>query len=155
MGRVTSLFARKVAAEAGGGGKAGPLLATLGLELEARVDPTFMIPAADYYAFFERAAAADPDPTTLPLRVGATMRADDYGPFGFAWKSAPTLGGSYERAARFALVLTSVSGYRVEKYFGGAFMHLHREGERRLGMRLSNEATLASIVAISREVSSP
>ncbi len=82
------------------------------------------------------------------------MRSGDYGPFGFAWKSAPTLRGSYERAARFALVLTSVAGYEVEKCFGGAFMHLHREGERRLGMRLSNEATLASITAISLEVAS-
>jgi len=26
-----------------------------------------MIPAADYYDFFERAAAVDADPTTLPL----------------------------------------------------------------------------------------
>jgi AraC-like DNA-binding protein len=154
MGRVTSLFARKVAAQAGGGREAAALLRPLGLTVEGDVDPAFMIPAADYYEFFERAAAADSDPTTLPLRVGATMRSDDYGPFGFAWKSAPTLRGSYERAARFALVLTSVAGYEVEKCFGGAFMHLHREGERRLGMRLSNEATLASIMTISREVAS-
>ena len=33
-------------------------------------------------------------------------------------------------------------------------MHLHREGARRLGLRLSNEATLASIASISREVAS-
>lgn len=154
MGRVTSLFARKVAAEAGGGRHATALLGTLGLAGEGPVDPAFMVPAADYYAFFEAAAAADDDPTTLPLRVGATMRSDDCGPFGFAWKSAPTLRGSFERAARFALVLTSVTGYEVEKCFGGAFIHLHRQGERRLGMRLSNEASLASIMAISREVAS-
>lgn len=115
MGRITSLFARKVVAQA---------------------------------------AAEDRDATTLPLRVGASMRCDDYGPFGFAWKSAPTLRGSFERAERYALVLTSVAGYEVEECFGGAFMHLHREGDRRLGMRLSNEATLASIAAISREVAS-
>lgn len=154
MGRVTSLFARKVAAQAGDSGAAGELLGRLGLEVDGEVNPTSMIPAADYYDFFEAAAAVDPDPTTLPLRVGATMRSDDYGPFGFAWKSAPTLRGSYERAVRFALVLTSVAGYELETCFGGAFMHLHRDGERRLGMRLSNEATLASIVAISREVAS-
>ncbi len=154
MGRVTSLFARKVAAQADGGRKAEALLGTLGLGREGAVDPAFMVPAADYYAFFEKAAALDADPTTLPLRVGATMRPDDYGPFGFAWKSAPTLRGSYQRAARFSLVLTSVASYEVEKCFGGAFMHLHREGDRRLGLRLSNEATLASITAISREVAS-
>jgi AraC-like DNA-binding protein len=154
MGRVTSLFARKVAAEAGGGRHAPALLGLLGLAPEGLPDPAFMVPVADYYAFFEQAAAVDADPTTLPLRVGASMRADDYGPFGFAWKSAVTLRGSYARAARFALVLTSVTGYELEQCYGGAFMHLHREGERRLGMRLSNEASLASIVAISREVAS-
>ena len=58
-----------------------------------------MVRDEDYYRLFEQAAAADPEATTLPLRVGASMRADDYGPFGFAWKSAPTLRGSFERAA--------------------------------------------------------
>ena len=154
MGRITSLFARKVVAQVEGQADAGALLRTVGLEAEGDVDPTFMIRDEDYYGLFEGAAAADPDPTTLPLRVGASMRADDYGPFGFAWKSAPTLRGSFDRAARYALVLTSVAVYEVEECFGGAFMHLHRKGERRLGMRLSNEATLASIMAISREVAS-
>ncbi len=154
MGRITSLFARKVVEQVEAPGDAGALLRTVGLERGSDVDPSFMIKDDDYYRFFEEAAAADPDATTLPLRVGASMRSDDYGPFGFAWKSAPTLRGSFERAARYALALTSVAGYEVEECFDGAFMHLHRDGERRLGMRLSNEATLASIASISREVSS-
>lgn len=154
MGRITSLFARKVAAQAGGGAHAAELLAGVGLEATGAPDPGYMLRADDYYRFFERAAQVDDDPTTLPLRVGASMRADDYGPFGFAWKAAPTLRGSYERASRYALVLTSVTLYEVEPCLGGAYMNLHREGERRLGMRLSNEASLASIMAISREVAS-
>jgi AraC-like DNA-binding protein len=154
MGRITSLFARKVAAQAGGGAHAAELLASVGLEPRGVPDPGYMLRADDYYRFFERAAEVDDDPTTLPLRVGGSMCADDYGPFGFAWKSAPTLQGSFERASRYALVLTSVTLYRVEACLGGAYMNLHREGERRLGMRLSNEASLASIVAISREVAS-
>lgn len=154
MGRITSLFARKVVAQVRDRADADALLRTVGVAREGDVDPSFMIPADDYYGLFERAAAADADATTLPLRVGASMRADDYGPFGFAWKSAPTLRGSFERAARYALVLTSVALYEVEECFQGAYMHLRREGERRLGMRLSNEATLASILTISGEVSS-
>ena len=154
MGRITSLFARKVVAQVEARVDTDALLRTVDLEGGSDVDPSFMIKDEDYYLFFEQAAAVDPDATTLPLRVGASMRSDDYGPFGFAWKSAPTLRGSFDRAERYALVLTSVAGYEVEECFDGAFMHLHREGERRLGMRLSNEATLASIVAISREVSS-
>lgn len=154
MGRITSLFSRKVVAQVDPPAGARDLLRIVGLDGEGTPDPSFMIRDADYYRLFERAAALDGDPTTLPLRVGASMQADDYGPFGFAWKSAPTLRGSFERAERYALVLTSVAVYEVEACFGGAYMHLHREGDRRLGMRLSNEATLASIMAISREVSS-
>jgi AraC-like DNA-binding protein len=154
MGRITSLFAQKVAGQVQSAGAAEALLRTVGLEEGNEVDPSFMIKDEEYYLLFERAADADPDATTLPLRVGASMRSDDYGPFGFAWKSALNIRGSFDRAARYALVLTSVAGYEVEECFEGAFMHLHREGERRLGMRLSNEATLASITAISREVSS-
>ena len=152
MGRITSLFARKVVEEVGSGIDKDALLRSIGLERGGAVDPSYMIKDTDYYPFLERAAAADPSATTLPLRVGAAMRCDDYGPFGLAWKSATTLRGSYERAERYALVLTSVSTYEVEETFNGAFMNLHRHGERRLGMRLSNEASLASIVAISREV---
>ncbi len=130
------------------------LLRTLGLERGGPVDPADMIEESEYYDFLERVAAVDTDPTTVPLRVGAAMRCDDYGAFGLAWKSATTLRGSYDRAERYALILTSVSMYEVEPTFGGAFLRLHREGERRLGLRLSNEATLASIVQISREVAS-
>ena len=89
----------------------------------------------------------------LPLRVGATMRCEEYGAFGLAWKSALNLRGSCERAERYARVLTSVATYQVRDAEEGVYMQLHRDGERRLGLRLSNEATIASIAAISQEVS--
>lgn len=154
MGRVTSLFARKVVEEVEGPADKDALLRTLGLERGEPVDPAQMIEDWEYYDFLERVAAVDTNPTTIPLRAGAAMRCDDYGAFGLAWKSATSLRGSYDRAQRYGLVLTSVSMYEVEPTFNGAFMHLHREGERRLGLRLSNEATLASIASISREVAS-
>jgi AraC-like DNA-binding protein len=131
----------------------GALLRSVGLDPQGRPDPSRMMPDTDYYAFLERLAGLDPDPATLPLRAGASRRCDDYGAFGLAWKSAPDLRGSYARAERYARVLTNVATYEVEPVDRGAFMHLHREGPRRLGLRLSNEATLASIAAISRQVS--
>ena len=112
-----------------------------------------MLPDIVYYAFLEKLSTVDKNPITLPLRAGAAMRCDDYGAFGLAWKSATDLRGSYKRAERYARVLTSVSTYEVERINEGAFMHLHRDGERRLGLRISNEATIASIASISREVS--
>lgn len=153
MGKVTALFAQKVVQAVSDGVDKEALLRSVGLARGKPVDPSDRIDAHDYYAFLERVAAADPEATSLPLRVGATMRCDDYGAFGLAWKSAATLRGSYDRAERYALVLSSVSTYEVESTADGAFMHLHRDGERRLGMRLSNENTIASIASISREVS--
>ena len=53
----------------------------------------------------------------------------------------------------YARVLTRVSTYEVEPTAEGAFMHLHREGERSLGLRISNEQTIVAVTQISREVS--
>ncbi len=154
MGQITSLFVRKVVKQVDERIDKGALLRSLGIDPEAPVDPSQMVLDTDYYGFLERIAAVDRWATTLPLRVGASMRCDEYGAFGLAWKSAADLRGSYERAERYARVLTSVSTYEVETSDDGAFMHLRREGERRLGLRLSNEATIASIVSISQQASS-
>jgi len=152
MGQVTSLFLMKVLDAFDGCIDNKDVLDTAGLTSEKPVDPSYMIPSAVYYAAFAKLAKADKHGWTLPLRTGASMRCADYGAFGLAWKSANNLLGSFERAERYARVLTNVASYQVEITPRGAFMHLHRDGERHLGMRLSNEATLASIHTISREV---
>ena len=153
MGQITSLFVRKVVGVVEEGIDKDDLLRSVGIEPEKPVDPSLMVSDTAYYAFLERIAFSENNGTTLPLRAGAAMRCDDYGAFGLAWKSATNLRGSYERSERYAQVLTSVSTYEVERAEQGAFMHLHRAGERHLGLRLSNEATIASIVSISRQVS--
>ncbi len=153
MGSITALFVRKVLRVLDTECSTDAMLRSVGLEPGSEVNASRMIPAEEYYTLLERAAGIDAHPTTIPLRAGAAMRCEDYGAFGLAWKSASDLRGSYERAERYARVLTNVSTYEMEAVDGGALMHLHREGRRRLGLRLSNEATIASIAAISREVS--
>ena len=153
LGQITSLFVRKILAEVDDQVDKDALLCSVGLDPDSRVDPARMIPDTDYYTLLERLTDLDSDPATIPLRAGAAMRCDDYGAFGLAWKSATDLRGSYARAERYARVLTNVATYEVEPVAGGAFMHLHRDGPRRLGLRLSNEATIASIASISRQVS--
>ncbi|MBT8080006.1 MAG: AraC family transcriptional regulator [Gammaproteobacteria bacterium] len=154
MGQITSLFVHKVIRQADDSLDKRALLEAIGFDPDAAVDPKIMVADSDYYDFFERVARADPSGTELPLRVGASMRCEDYGAFGLAWKSAPNLRGSCERAARYARVLTNVATYEVREADEGVYMQLHRDGDRaRLGLRLSNEATIASIAAISQEVS--
>ena len=153
MGQITSLFVHKVVGQADDSLDKRALLESVGVDPDAQVDASVMVADVDYYEFFARVARADPQGVSLPLRVGASMRSDDYGAFGLAWKSAVNLRGSCERAERYARVLTSVSTYEVRRAEEGFYMHLHRAGERHLGLRLSNEATIASIATISDEVS--
>ncbi len=152
MGQITSLFAHKVSGIVEPGVDIALLLGRLGLDPTGPVDPSQMITDSDYYAFLESIARAERQGHTLPLRVGAAMCCDDYGAFGLAWKSALNLLGSISRAERYSRVLTSVTSYSAEPVAGGVFAHLHRQGERSLGLRLSNEASLASMLAIGREV---
>jgi AraC-like DNA-binding protein len=153
MGKITSLFVRKITETADDRVDKKALLRSVGIEEDSPIDPAHMVTDTDYYDFLERLAAVDGNASTIPLRTGAVMGCDDYGAFGLAWKSALNLRGSYERAERYARVLTSVAAYEVEPTNKGAFINLHRSGDRRLGMRLSNEATIASIASLSRQVS--
>jgi AraC-like DNA-binding protein len=151
MGTVTSLFARKMVAAAGDGIDAPALLAAAGLDPDGPWDPAVMIPSETYYALLER-IAAQVDVTDLPIRGGAAMRCNDYGALGLAWKAAPDLRGSFSRVARYARLWTSVVRYELRPDPRGMLFILHRSGERRLGLRLSNEATLASAVSLARQV---
>jgi AraC-like DNA-binding protein len=153
MGQITSLFVRKVVQQVHPSLDRRALLESVGVDPDTPVDLTRMVEDVDYYALLERIARTDPNATDLPLRTGASMRCDDYAAFGLAWKSAVNLRGSYERAERYARLLTSISTYEVRDATEGVCLHLHREGERRLGLRLSNEATLASLASLSQQVS--
>ena len=158
MGQISTLFVHKVvnaatASEPGDGARRRALFQLVGVDPDAPIDPKRMILDSDYYGLCERVVHEDAHGVSLPLRVGASMRCDDYGAFGLAWKSAVDLRGSYQRAERYGRVLTSVSAYEVRAESGRMFMMLHRDGERRLGLRLSNEQTIVAITEISREVS--
>ncbi|MEM1316237.1 MAG: AraC family transcriptional regulator [Pseudomonadota bacterium] len=152
MGMITSLFARKMAAAAGPSVDASALLTEAGLDPDAPWDPKVMIRDVVYYDLLER-LAKETDATALPIAVGASMRCDDYGALGLAWKAAPTLLGSFQRVERYARLWTSVVEYALRPADGGMLFVLNRSGAPRLGLRLSNEATLASAVSISRQVS--
>ena len=151
MAYVTSLFARKMVAAAGMGIDPRATLEGAGIDPDAPWDPKVMIPAVVYYEMLESMAERI-DVTELPVHVGASMRCDEYGALGLAWKAAPTLGASCARIERYARIWTGVVTYELRGDPRGTLFILHRDGERRLGLRLSNEATLASAVSLARQV---
>lgn len=152
MGSITSLFVRKIVAAAGATVDGKALLASVGLDAEAGADPRQMVTDTAYYDLIER-IAMEQDITELPLVTGASMRCDDYGALGLAFKAATTLHGSFSRVERYARLWTSVVEYELQPEGDFVWFFLHRTGTRRLGLRISNEATMASATAIAREVS--
>ncbi|MEM6617652.1 MAG: AraC family transcriptional regulator [Pseudomonadota bacterium] len=152
MGQVTSLFARKVVGVAGDAIDAKAVLASVGVDADGAWDPKHMLDEDAFYGMIEL-MAEKMDVTSLPLIVGEAMRPDEYGALGLAWKSAPNLLGSFSRVARYWRLWTSFSLYELQEAEGGMLFVEHREGIRRLGMRISIEADLASGVSLSRQVS--
>jgi AraC-like DNA-binding protein len=153
MSQITSLYVHKVLSHVSAGVETGDLLQDLGLTPDGQVDPKLMVPSNGFYDFFASLAARDPDGLTLPLRIGATMKSDEYGAFGLAWKSAPDLRGSFVRSERYGHVLGSAETYSLEQADEGWFFSLDKAGDGRLGMLLSNEASMSAVDAISKEVS--
>jgi AraC-like DNA-binding protein len=153
MGQIISLFVWKVIEQVDPSVDKRRLLKSVGVDPDAPISPFVLVKDTAYYEFLESLAQADPKAIGLPLRTGASMKCEEYGAFGLAWKSAHNLNGSYLRAERYGRALSSVSRYAVETTEDGGYIFLHRDGDRRLGMRLSNEATIASIIQISKEVS--
>lgn len=152
MGQITSLFARKVVGVAGNAIDANAVLAFVGVDSDAEWDAKHMLDEGDYYGMIEL-MAEQMDVTFLPLTVGEAMRPDEYGALGLAWKAAPNLLGSFSRVTRYWRLWTSVTQYELEETARGMLYVQHREGHRRLGMRISIEATMASSVSLGRQVS--
>ena len=155
MGFVTAIFARRMIQAAGDSVDGPALLRSVGLKPGEPLDVTQMIADDAYYDLLERIARNIENAIELPLRVGPLMRPDDYGALGLAWKSAPTIRNSLERVERFCRLWTDNLTYENCDRDGGIEFIVHRFGKRRLGMRLSNEATLASATSLIRQTSSP
>ncbi len=152
MGQVTSLFARKVVGVAGDAIDAKVVLDFVGLDIDGLWDAKHMLDEDDFYGMIEL-MAEQMDITPLPLTVGEAMRPDEYGALGLAWKAAPNLRGSFSRVERYWRLWTSFARYELKETDQGVLFIEHREGARRLGMRISIEADLASGVSLSRQVS--
>lgn len=153
VAQITSLYVHKVLAQASGGVETRDLVEALGLDPDAPIDAAKMVSSDDYYRFFAALSERDPSGLGLALRIGGSMCSDDYGAFGLAWKSAPDLRGSYARSERYGRVLGSAEAYWLEQDGDDLFFCLEKAGDGSLGMQLSNEASLAAVLEISREVS--
>ena len=114
MGWISVVFAHKVINVATSGELDDEalhhrLFGSVGLDPSASVDPEQMICDSDFFGLLERIADQALRGRDVALRVGASMRCDEYGAFGLAFKSAVDLESSYVRVERYGRIVTSIA----------------------------------------------
>ena len=157
MGYISALFALRVAELATAGSPTRhaqriALCRDVGIDPVTPLDHKRMIRDTDFFGLLERVASEFEDGRSIAIRVGASMRCDDYGAFGLAFKTATDLWGSFKRVERYGRVVTSIANFKVVHGNGSAFMAVRRDTVTRLGLELTNELAVAAATALCREV---
>lgn len=129
------------------------LFQSVNVDPSASVDPSAMITDEDFFGLLEHLDGLDERGRSVPIYMGASMRCDDYGAFGLAFKSAPNLLASFARVERFGKVVTSIANFRVRKSETSIFVEVIQVRDLRLGLIMTNELAVSAAMAISREVS--
>lgn len=124
-----------------------------GIDPDDPVDPKRMVADDRFFALMEQIARAPGGGRAVPVLIGASMRCDDYGAFGLAFKSATDLGGSFRRVERYGRIVTSIANFRLVIGDAEAAMEVIPGREQRLGLTMTNEIAVAAAVALAREVS--
>ncbi|HSK02779.1 MAG TPA: AraC family transcriptional regulator ligand-binding domain-containing protein [Kofleriaceae bacterium] len=122
------------------------------LGLAAATEPAEVrIPIERVWALWAGVARQLGDPL-LPLRIARATRLEDLQLMGFAILTAPTGHAALAQAIRYAPLITDSGRWSAEEDGDRITVRWVREGERRLGHRLANEAGLAQFVACMRQL---
>lgn len=154
MPQSSSIYSRKAIEQAPVHLDRAELFAICKLDMDAPVDLATMVSEEDYVRLLETIALAEEGRPRAHINLGASMRCEDMGAVGLAWKSSPTLMDGWDRAERYVGVVAGVRALEItrnEQTTEIRFVRLTDEAP--MGARLSNEATFASFTAICREAS--
>ncbi len=157
MGYIANLFVKKLVDIATTNAPDGRKL-RWDLLRAARMQPTQpfpgdgMIEDKHFFRLLETVAEEQPDGRAMGVRVGATMRCDDYGAFGLAFKAAVDLHGSFQRVERYGKVVTNLANVSVHPGPTTTFLAVPTITDPRLGQIMTDELAIAAATALSREV---
>ena len=154
MPQSSSIYSHKAIEQAPKHLDRAELFAICKLDMNKPPDLATMVAEEDYVRLLETIARAEDGSPRAHINLGVSMRCEDLGAVGLAWKSSPTLMDGWGRAQRYVGV---VAGVRALEMTRGdettEIRFLRLTDEAPMGARLSNEATFASFTAISREAS--
>ncbi len=154
MSQASSIYARKAIEQAPESLDRADLHAICKLDINSPPDLATMVAEEDYVRLLETIAQAEDGAPRAHIKLGVSMRCEDLGAVGLAWKSSPTLMDGWDRAQRYIGVVARVRALEMTRGEQTTEIRFHRlTDEAPMGARLSNEATFATFTAICREAS--
>ncbi len=154
MPQVSSIYSLKAIEQAPEHLDRADLFAISKLDIHKPPDLATLVAEEDYVRLLETIARAEDGPPRAHIKLGASMRCEDLGAVGLAWKSSPTLMDGWDRAQRYVGVVARVRALEMTRSETTTEIRFHRlTDEAPMGAKLSNEATFASFIAICREAS--
>ncbi len=159
MGYIASVFASRalaLAATRGEGDRhesaADGWLDSARIQRSQLDEPEALIDDHRFFTLLEAIAKSSSEGRYIGIRVGSTMRCDDYGAFGLAFKSSVDLRGSFQRVERYGRVVTNVANFTVTRGGNTTWLTVPAARSGRPGEDITNELALAAATALSREV---
>lgn len=151
MSAVSAIYARKQIEHAVALPNKAPLYEMVGLTPETAQDPTVMVPIGAYLELMEAVAASEWPDVQFHMKTSASMRCDEFGLFGLAFKTAPTIQQGLQRVCQYIRLHNQVSEFTAEQQGGRYMWAMKGPDPVRLGLALSHEAALATTLTLCRE----
>ncbi|MEP4766667.1 MAG: AraC family transcriptional regulator ligand-binding domain-containing protein [Roseibium sp.] len=155
MSEISALYVKKMIDNASSACDADELYSGIGLTSEAATDPSVMVSADAYYTLLETIAAHEDPDIRFHMGTSASMKCEEYGAVGLAFKSAPTLRHSFMRMERYAKSFNKVSVFELIDKGDTVWWVHHKKELVRTGLYLAHEGALATFVTICREAAGP
>ncbi len=151
MTSVSAMYARKQIENADNIKDKAQLYNIVGLTPQSAKDPAVMVAMSDYHCLMETIAKSEWPRLQFHMKTCKSMRCDEFGLFGLAFKTAPTLRHGFQSIWRYIQLHNRVSVFSAEEKNGRYCWSMAAPPISRLGSFLSNEAAMATTLNLCRE----
>ncbi|WP_417714063.1 AraC family transcriptional regulator ligand-binding domain-containing protein [Pseudophaeobacter arcticus] len=148
---VSTIYARKQIEHAERISDKGKLFDLVGLTPETAADPAVMVPVEAYHDLMEVIAESEFPDLRFHMKTCQSMRCDEFGAFGLALKSAPTLRHGFQRIWRYIRLHNRVATFAAEQEGDRFCWSMQAPNIDRLGDFLSREAAMGTTLTLCRE----
>lgn len=151
MTAVSIIYARKQIEHAEWLPDKAALWELIGLTPESAADPSVMVPVEAYHDLMEVIAESEFPDLKFHMKTCRSMRCDEFGVFGLAFKAAPTLRQGFQRIWRYVRLHNRAADFSAGQEGDRYCWSMQAPNVGRLGNYLSREAAMGTTLTLCRE----